>query len=56
MVKFGDNLYIKLVTNYTNFTAKHYNFYCDVPVSKGNLISSDVVVITFLYAYLGSKL
>ena len=39
MVKFGDALYTKLVTNYTNFTVKTLNYDCDVPECPFSLCS-----------------
>ena len=39
MVKFGDALYTKLVTNYTNFTVKTLNYDCDVPEGPFSLCS-----------------
>ena len=45
-VKFGADLYTKLVTNYTNFTVKTLNYDCDVPEGPFSLCSWYIVVLT----------
>jgi hypothetical protein len=48
MVKFGDNLYIKSVTNYTHFTAINGKINYNSSDSPRGTGSSDIILLTFL--------
>ena len=48
MVKFGDNLYIKSVTNYTHFTAINGKINYSSSDSPRGTGSSDIILLTFL--------
>ena len=47
-VKFGDNLYIKSVTNYTHFTAINGKINYNSSESPRGTGSSDIILLTFL--------